>query len=162
MSENATRLQTAQWVIERQLAWIAAADAKVAVVIAVDTAMIAALATAFAAAKTPTPWAITLSLMAGLFTVVAMACAAASLLPRTSGPQSSLLYFGTVAKSLPADYVEAFSKARVDELLKDWALQIHRNAEIAARKHLLVRRAVGWSFSAALPWVFAVGLLVRP
>mgnify|MGYP001360621427 CR=1 FL=1 len=162
MSENTTRLQTAQWVIERQLAWIAAADAKVAVVVAIDTAMIAALATAFAAAKSPTPWAITLSLTASLFTVVAMACAATSLLPRTSGPQSSLLYFGTISKSPPADYVEAFSKASADELLQDWALQIHRNAEIATRKHLLVRRAIGWSFAGALAWVFSVGLLVRP
>jgi hypothetical protein len=162
MSENSSRLQTAQWVIERQLAWIVAADAKVAVVVAIDTAMIAALATAFTATKSATPWAIALSLAAVLFTVVATACAAISLLPRTSGPPSSLLYFGTVAKYSPADYIEAFSTASVDELLQDWALQIHRNAEIAARKHLLVRRAVCWSFAAALPWVFAVGLLVRP
>jgi hypothetical protein len=162
MSENSSRLQTAQWVIERQLAWIVAADAKVAVVVAIDTAMIAALATAFAAAKSATPWAIALSLTAALLTVVAMACAATSLLPRTSGPQSSFLYFGTIARSPPADYVEAFSKASVDELLHDWALQIHRNAEIAARKHLLVRRAVGWSFAGAFAWVFAIGLLVRP
>ena len=30
------------------------------------------------------------------------------------------------------------------------------------RKHLLVRRAVGWSFAGAFAWVFAIGLLVRP
>ena len=45
------RLQTTQWVIERQLGWIAAADTKVAVVIAIDTAMVAALAAAFTSAK---------------------------------------------------------------------------------------------------------------
>ncbi|MBO9688018.1 MAG: hypothetical protein J7598_15535 [Mitsuaria chitosanitabida] len=46
MSSKNERLQTVQWVFERQLAWIAAADAKVAVVITLDLALIAAAAAA--------------------------------------------------------------------------------------------------------------------
>jgi hypothetical protein len=162
MPIDITRLQTTQWLLERQVAWIAAADAKVAVVVALDAAIVAALATAFAAAKSPVAWAVALSLMASVLIIVAIGCAAVSLLPRTSGPQSSLLYFGTVACIQGPDYVAALERATNDELQRDWATQVHRNAEIAARKHLWVRRSVAWSFLAALPWSFAIALLVKP
>lgn len=40
MSSDKERLQTAQWVLERNLAWIAAAEVKVGVIVAIDTAML--------------------------------------------------------------------------------------------------------------------------
>jgi hypothetical protein len=161
MPDPNERLQTTQWLIERQLGWITAADAKIAVVVAIDTAMVAALAAAYTSAEAVSPWATALSIGAAALVVVAMACAAMSLLPRTSGPQSSLLFFGTIANSPAADYVAAITDATADQLQADFALQVHRNAEIAAVKHHWVRRSVGWSFLAALPWAFAIGLLVR-
>jgi len=155
------RLQTTQWVIERQLGWLAAADTKVAVVIAIDTAMVAALAAAYTSAKVIVPWAAAMSVGAAFLVVIAMACAAISLLPRTSGPQCSLLFFGTIAQSPAADYVDAITTSTNDQLQADFAMQAHRNAEIAATKHGWVRRSIAWSSLAGIPWVFAVGFLVR-
>ncbi|WP_233099873.1 hypothetical protein, partial [Acidovorax sp. IB03] len=40
MSTENERLQTAQWVLERNLGWIAAAEVKVGVIVAIDTAML--------------------------------------------------------------------------------------------------------------------------
>lgn len=34
------RLKAAQWVLERNLAWVAAAEVKVGVIVAIDTAML--------------------------------------------------------------------------------------------------------------------------
>jgi hypothetical protein len=161
MPDPTARLHTTQWLLERQLGWIATADAKVAVVIAIDTAMVAALAAAYTSAKVATPWAVTFSVGAAILIVIAMACAAMSLLPRISGPQSSLLFFGAVSQSRAADYVAALAGVSDDQLQADLALQVHRNAEIATVKHRWVRRSVAWSFLTALPWAFAVGLLVR-
>lgn len=155
-----TRLITAQWILERQLAWIAAADAKAGVVVAICTAMLAALAAVFVAAKVPSTWAITMSFISAAAVAVGLASCAISLLPRTQGPKSSLLFFGTIEKMGSADYVQKLINTSEEGLLEDWATQIHRNAEIAALKHLWVRRAVGWSFLAALPWLVAVALLV--
>lgn len=45
-------LQTAQWVLERNLGWIAAAETKVGVVVAIDTAMLGGLGAAFSGAET--------------------------------------------------------------------------------------------------------------
>ena len=155
------RLPTAQWIFERQLAWIAAAEAKTAVVVAIDTAMLAALATAFASADRPGAWAIVMSTMSVSGIAIGVACCAISLIPRTSGPPASLLFFGTIAKARADDYSHALETASDSSLLKDFSTQIHRNAEIAARKHLWIRRALGWSFFAALPWLVAIALLVR-
>jgi hypothetical protein len=39
--------------------------------------------------------------------------------------------------------------------------QIHRNAQIATAKHWWVRKSLIWSFLAAIPWIVAIGLLVK-
>jgi len=51
MTDQLERVQIVQWILDKQLGWVAAADAKVAVVVALDTAVFAALATAYASAK---------------------------------------------------------------------------------------------------------------
>jgi hypothetical protein len=63
------RLATAQWVVERNLAWIAAADAKVAIVVALNTAMLGDLAGAFGwADASRTLWAYLLSSASAVLT----------------------------------------------------------------------------------------------
>lgn len=161
MSDNFERVQVAQWILDKQLAWITAADAKVAVIVALDTAVFAALAAAYASAKSPVACASLMSLATGILLVIALACAAMSLFPRIDGPKESLVFFGPVATVAHADYIVALAAASLDKLHADIAAQIHRNAEIAKLKHGWVRKSMGWSFLAALPWATAVYLLVQ-
>ena len=51
MSTENERLQTAQWVLERNLGWIAAAEVKVGAIVAIDTAMLGGLGAAFSTAE---------------------------------------------------------------------------------------------------------------
>lgn len=161
MSDNFERIQVAEWILDKQLGWIAAADAKVAVIVALDTAIFATLATAYASAKSPIPWASLMSLATGALLVIALACAAMSLFPRIDGPKQSLLFFGPVATEGHSDYVAALTTTPLDKLHSDIAAQIHRNAEIAKLKHSWVRRSMGWSFFASLPWAMAIYLLIK-
>lgn len=161
MSDNLERVQIAQWVLEKQLAWVAAADAKVAVVVALDTAIFAGLATAYASAKNPTVWASLAAVVAVVVLVVALVCAAVSLFPQTNGPVESLIFFGPVAAMPCADYVAALGAIPLEKLCTDIAAQGHRNAEIAKAKYRWVRRSMAWSFVASLPWIVAVCLLVK-
>jgi len=52
------RIITAQWVLERNLAWIAAAEVKVGVVVAINTAMLGGLGASYGAVDKAahTPW----------------------------------------------------------------------------------------------------------
>ncbi len=135
MSDNFQRVQVAQWILDKQIAWITAADAKVAAIVALDTAVFAALATAYASAKSPVPWASLMSFATGILLAIALACAAMSLFPRIDGPKNSLVFFGPVATEAHSDYVAALTAASLDKLHGDIAAQIHRNAEIAKLKH---------------------------
>lgn len=157
------RLTTAQWVFERHLTWIAAAEVKVGVIVAIDTALLGGLAAAFSASESATrsAWAIFFTLMAAGFGALGLFCAAMVVLPRTNGPNSSLLFFGPIAAQDAASYGEQFNKATDEQLLMDWTDQIHRNAQIARDKYEWVRKSMWWSFLAAALSLIAISLLVK-
>lgn len=163
MSNDNDRLKTAQWILERNLAWINGAEVKVGVIVAMNTAMLAGLASAYngALVDSRTAWAYVFISMAVLGLGSSLYCVAMAVLPRLDGPPKSLLFFGRVAKLGLADYIEALRTASDDDLLADWSAQIHRNAEIACTKFGWVRTAMAWSFSAIAPWLIAMFLLVK-
>lgn len=161
--DTRARLATAQWVLERHLAWIAAAEVKVGVIVALDTAMLGGLAAAFGASDPAAriAWTYLFTLVAAGATVLGLSCAAMAVLPRTNGPQNSLLFFGQVAALKSEYYQRTLSSVSDEQLLADWADQIHRNAEIACTKYGWVRKSMGWSFFAVIPLIAAIGLLVK-
>lgn len=159
MKDEQERFRVAQWVLERQIGWIATADVKVGVVVAIQTAMAGGLAAALGFAPQKTEWAIIFTAAAFVCSIGAFACAGRGLLPRTDGPDKSLIFFGRICSEARSDYISKFRGAADSELLDDCAAQIHRNAEIAGEKHLWVKNAVIWSFLSAPPWVLAIILL---
>lgn len=161
MKNDEERLAFAQWVLERNLHWVGAAEVKTGVIVALNTAMLGGLAAAFSAATERSAWANCFSLVSAGCLLIALFCAAMSVLPRTDGPQNSFLFFGKIVESSRADYVDSFKRAGNDVFLNDCLEQIHRNAEIACDKFKWVRSAMMWSFVAVLPWVAAIGGLLK-
>jgi hypothetical protein len=162
MSAKNERLHTAQWILERQLGWIAAADTKVAAVITLDLAMIAALGALGGTeklsvwSKPDNAWAVVFCMLALVPILLSLCYAAAALLPRPEGPQTSMLYFGRVAEVPRADYVVKLSAVTDVQLLGDFAEQVHRNAEIAKEKFKNVRLSMLLGFLAMPAWVISV------
>lgn len=163
MSTEAERLKTAQWVLERNLAWISAAEVKVGVIVAIDTSMLGGLGAAFSAAggAVRTQWEWLFTIAAAVCLGLGLFCAAMAVLPRVTGPARSLLFFGRVGYRTGADYIEEFKKVTDAELLEDWAAQIHRNAQIACDKFAWVRKSMCWSFLSVLPWFPAIIMLLH-
>lgn len=163
MSSDKERLQTAQWVLERNLAWIAAAEVKVGVIVAIDTAMLGGLSATFSSAdgggRTTCIWLFAVG--AAILLGGALLCAAMAVLPRVSGPEKSLLFFGRIGPRAEVDYVENFKKATDAEFLEDWTAQIHRNAQIACDKFSWVRKSMWCSFLSVMPWVAAIVTLLN-
>lgn len=163
MSSDNERLKTAQWVLERNLAWIAAAEVKVGVIVAIDTGMLGGLGAAFStadgAARTAWAWLFTIGAVTALG--CALFCSAMAVLPRVNGPTESLLFFGRIGPSADVDYVDNFKKATDAELLEDWTAQIHRNAQIACDKFSWVRTSMWWSFLSVMPWFAAIVMLLK-
>ncbi len=163
MISEAERLKTAQWVLERNLAWIAAAEIKVGVIVAIDTAMLGGLGSAFsfASGSVRTHWDWLFTITASTCLGIGLFCAAMAVLPRLTGPARSLLFFGRVGQRADAEYIEDFKKVTDADLLNDWVAQIHRNAQIACNKFAWVRKSMWWSFLAVLPWFSAILLLLN-
>ncbi|WP_157522411.1 Pycsar system effector family protein [Mitsuaria sp. 7] len=161
------RLSTAQWVFERQLAWISAADAKVAVVVTIDLAMLGAIGALISSADwaawkaAHNYWPIALAVLATVPLGAALMYLAAAVLPKTDGPKDSLLFFGRIANLPRSDYVERLMKASDDDLLRDWGDQIHRNAEVACGKFSNVQSGMRASFIAIMFWVPAIIALLN-
>ncbi|WP_321943939.1 Pycsar system effector family protein [Paraburkholderia tropica] len=156
------RLATAQWIFERQLAWIAAADVKVGVVVSIDLALLGGLAAAFSGASHKTLAGEIFAALAGITLIIAVVWAAVATFPRLNGPKKSLLFFGRIADRNADQYAEALLQSSDADLISDWARQIHTNAKIAVEKHSCVRCAMIWSFAAVIPWLIALCYFVTP
>lgn len=163
MTDDKARIDAAKWLFERNLGWIATADVKVAVAIALDTAMLGGLAAAFAGSDyhLRTAWTYFFVLVATGGMSLALFCAGMAALPRMRGPLKSMIFFGRVAEKDADIYVEEFSKLTEKEFLADLAMQIHRNSEIACDKHYWVRKSLMWSFLSSGVWGVAIALLVK-
>ena len=157
------RLSAAQWVLEQHLAWIAAAEVKVGVIVALNTALLGGLAAAFSsfdvASRTTSAYMCVIA--AALLSIVALICAAMAVLPRTHGPKSSPLFFAPIASRSAAEFSAQFKQATDEQLLTDWSEQIHRNAQIACNKYAWVRKSMACSFLAIIPWIIAITLLAK-
>lgn len=164
------RLATAQWILERNLGWIAAADIKVGVLATLNVAMFGGLGAAYVLPNHGqvgvVTWAALMAASVGLIVSLCFACAV--LVPKTKPaalkadqPASplSLVFFKEIAARRADAYAQALTEKSDSQLLLDWARQIHRNAEIAEIKHGRLRWAVYATCVAVTPWVAAIILL---
>ena len=163
MNTDKERLENAKWLFEITLDWIATADVKVGVAVAIDTAMLGGRAAAYTAADAAvrTPWSNVSVVAAVVGMVVAIFCAAMAAIPRMLGPVSSMIFFGRISQRNESDYVAEYQKLSEPAFLEDLLTQVHRNAQIATAKHQWVRKSLIWSFYAAIPWLVAMFLLIR-
>lgn len=163
MSSERERLVVAQWVLERNLTWVAAAEVKVGVIVAIDTALLGSVGAAYAGADVVarTAWAYLWAIGAAGAAAAGILCAAMAVLPRLTGPAKSLVFFARVGTLDQAEYFEKFKNASDAQLLEDWTAQIHRNAQIACDKYSWVRASMYWSFVSVIPWFAAILTLLR-
>jgi hypothetical protein len=153
----------AKWLLERTLNWIAAADVKVGVAMALDTAMFGGLAAAYGVsdASTRTTWAYVATFATCICLVAAAFSAAMAAIPRMLGPVASNIFFARIAEKSVDEYIDGFTRLDDAAFLRDLTTQIHRNSEIATAKHAWVRKSLIWSFLSAAPWASAIALLVK-
>jgi hypothetical protein len=163
MNVTPDRLKYSQWILERNLQWIAASDVKTAVIVAVSTGMLGALASAFG--TTPLAnhscWANASTAIASVCLGFAIICATMTVLPRIGGSQNSFIFAGAIANLPASRYATEFGNATDEELLADCLAQIHRNADIARQKFSWVRAGITSGLIAVFPWILALATLLH-
>jgi hypothetical protein len=83
----------------------------------------------------------------------ALYLAAISMVPRTDGPASSSVFFGKIARVTLPEYKSVVASRSGADYLGDLVGQVHINAEIASKKHDLIRKAMYCLFIAIAPWL---------
>lgn len=142
-----------------QLKWIAAADAKVPQVFAIDVAMLGVLV---ALAPAPSKWNWGLGFFAGT-AFFSLGCSvfflALATFPRLTGPPGSLHYFGGITALREVEYIDKMRSSTPDLLTEDMYRQVYRNAQIAGEKFYFVWWAMVCAFGSLPFWLIALWLI---
>lgn len=149
--------------LSRQLHWIGSADAKVAFVFTLATAMLGVLAALVSSNQDS--WSKTsaaLSLITLGLEGIALLFASFAAFPRTKGPTGSLVYCGGIAKRTHEEFRDALGEMSNGSYASDLVSQCHRNAEIAFAKFLWVNRALKWLYASVPLWALSVWMLYAP
>jgi hypothetical protein len=158
--ESAERIRLLEGNLDRQLAWIRAADGRSALAFALNTGMLGVLAAV--SPKQATAWNLAPAIFAAFAVTLALAslaCVAFVSFPRVKGPRGSIVFFGGIAQRTAGQFKEAITALSDGSYIDDLANQCHRNAEIATAKFYWVQRAFGGLFLAVPFWCLAVFLL---
>lgn len=160
MNEDQT-IKTLETTLARLLTWISAAEARISLVLGLDTAMMGALAVF---APSPKLWTVAASSF-GAIAVASLAlsliCLAFATFPRTDGPKRSLIYFGGIVSRDSDQFLSEMRALSVGQYIEDLSRQCYRNAEIATTKFSWVKRAQIALFLAIAPWGIALFLLYQ-
>lgn len=154
------KIANAQWILEKNLSWIASADVKAGVIITLNIAMLGGLAATYSNSPLKICWAQLFTILAAALEVLSTAFTAAAIFPRLKGPKKSLIFFGKITDLTFTDFDNQLKNSSDEIFLNDLSEQIYRNAEIANEKHLWVKKATITSFISSIAWVLAIIILV--
>jgi len=145
--------------LSRQLHWIQSADARIALILPVATAMLGALSILMPVAE---KWCISSAIFSSFtifFLVLSIIFTAIASFPRTNGPKGSLIYFSGINNKETSQYKQAITQLDEENYMNDLVSQCHVNAQIAHNKFTWVKRAMSCLFISSLPWAVSIFLL---
>lgn len=162
VASNTSKIEVANLVaraeanLERQLEWVGRFDAKSSIVIGIVIGMMGFLATIL---PPVTDWTSTLK---GTLTITALSLVGSMVaiflgqFPNVKAPNTSLLFFGTIATMPLQTYVEKHKSTLDTEHLDDLLSQIHVNSQILSRKFATLKWALIFLLGSSLPWALAI------
>jgi hypothetical protein len=156
--DNKHLSQTAAYQLDRVLAFFPRADAKGSVLLAVDTGMLAVLASNSPPAAS-FDWWILIALLPVILLAVSLWHLYMGAFPSLKGGHESLIYFREISKRTESRFIEEFLAQPDDGLVKDLLSQVWRNSEILKAKFDHISSAFNWTALAILPWMGSLVLL---
>jgi hypothetical protein len=150
--------EVAESQLDRVLAFFPRADAKGSVLLAVDTGMLAILASSSSAWNTFDRW-IWVSLIPLLLIGISLWHLYMGAFPSLKGGHDSLIYFREISKRTESKFIEEFLAQSDETYVKDLLSQVWRNSEILREKFNHISAAFNWTALAIVPWLSTMILL---
>jgi hypothetical protein len=156
----AERISWAEQNLQRQLDWIGRHDARTAVILGLDIAMLGFLATEIPAINRLHSGPLFFAAISTLTLLISLASIYSSQYPRTSSPNDSLVFFGTISAFTRENFSSNFCTRSEREHFNDLCDQAHINASIISKKFEALKLALVFLLVSIIPWTFAI-VLVR-
>ncbi len=152
------RSQIAENNLSRKLDWVGRYDTRIAFIAGVSIAMLGVLANA-CANITCWNWILIITFgLASLFLLISLIFIYFGQHPKTLSPNTSLIFFGTIAKMSYSDFKTKFIAATSDEYFEDLLCQTHINSEILQEKFRNLKNALTMIALSVLPWTISIYL----
>jgi hypothetical protein len=149
--EKLLLLQTLTGSLDRQIAWILAADTKAIFLVTLAAVMMTLQATV--PLSQDDWWFTVLRALSLTSSLVGLVLSFWVLFPRLSGPTMRLLYFNRFGAMEYDAFEIAVVETSQEDWLRDFIRQCHRNGQIARTKFLLLRWALSATGVALVPWI---------
>ena len=144
--------------LDRVLAFFPRADAKGSVLLAVDTGMLAVLASN-SPPSSSFDRIILITLLPVLLLGISLWHLYVGAFPSLKGGHDSLVYFREISKRTESRFIEEFVAQSDEARLKNVLSQVWRNSEILKDKFDHISSAFNWMALAIFPWLGSLVLL---
>jgi hypothetical protein len=144
----------------RILGFFPRVDAKASVVLAVDTGMLALLASNAPALRQLEGYMIFAAIPVILIGV-SLYYLYLGAFPRLEGGVESLIYFREIAKRTENKFIEEFRSQTEENYVKDLLGQVWRNSEILKQKYDHLKTAFALLAWAIIPWAISLAMFVE-
>lgn len=129
-----------QWILEKQLNWIANGDVKIAAIVTLNLALLAGLGSYFNA-KEPLILLDILYAITVIIVIISIYFCKLGFRPKFDPPNQSNIFFGTISKNDLTTFVQNIDNLSKEDYSKDLSNQIYRNAKIASIKYNYLSKA---------------------
>jgi hypothetical protein len=158
MSAIEANLKDARDQLSMVLSFFPRVDAKLSTVLAIDTAMLAALSASVPPIE-KVSWCMAVApIITFLLIVVSYVYLYRGGFPNVKGGQKSIVYFKEIASRTEANFIEEYAQQTQESLRTEILGQVWRNSEILSEKFSRLKIAFIFMALAAAPW--AVSLAV--
>ena len=144
--------------LDRILAFFPRSDAKGSVLLAVDTGMLAVLASNLPTSSAFDRWLFIL-LVPVILIGVSLWHLHKAAFPILEGGHDSLIYFREIGKRTESKYIDEFTAQSEQAYTKDVLSQVWRNSQILKEKFNHISAAFNWMALAIVPWAGSLVLL---
>ena len=148
--KQAELLKCSQEQLTRILSFFPRAETKAAIILGLDTALLAFLVPKFHAFSCFQPWMLVLFLPVILIGLSIFFLYLSSS-PQLNGGHNSLIYFKEVAKVSEEKYIKKFSKQSLTDHINDLISQVWRNSEILSVKFSYLKYSYSLLLVSILP-----------
>lgn len=154
------QIEYAQSTLQIKLDWISRHDNRVSFVTGVFIAMLGVLAKAASEVECWNFYLGSTFSIALLLIGVGICFVYLSHFPKTNPPNTSLIFFGSIAGLNYDDFQKKFKNLTQEDYLADILYQIHINSKILSSKFYYLKGALIFLGLSILPWSFAIANLM--